>query len=608
MVKSMKKLLSLICFIIVSQSSLFSQSNFYLRNYSVYPEYQSFFFQPSDFSLSQLNVLKEVQHSFSSHFLSKLNTNPANLSTMQDENYFYIDLRSNQKRSLNYYSYLDYAYSNSYIAPPITFTEKEPLFSVAFFTTPFKNNNHFKTGITYQHININDSFNSNTYPFYGIVPHFLDQSSFTPQIGTNFSNEVNYSKYRGHFVSLFNSYQLNEKINFGVKLALTTFSNTGSFIPKSNGLNFDLDQEPRNFYKNSRSKSQDYHHWDISTGISILPTEISSASISIGYLNGTFDHYGNNEYLNSNQFTEETESYFTGQSNSTFRDLFEREGGSIYSNLIYVFEITSISSIHFSYNTIRTAQDLNFGNLNTRTSTDYSRYLDYDTNELRTINTNSYLNNESAGEGNTTIWNHDFTFRYDYKISSKINLVTGIQLSIDNENENTLKVQEYSTDGQEIITDENESSSTTNLNYTRFNLSRVITDYSERHVSTYIPIILNARLFKNLSIEAGVIRSTANLEFGSKQLLYSYEIGTETINGAPNPSPEESEYTYMSNTVDKQSFNNWNTFGSLTFHPNDKLKFLVRGVSSDFYRGETFNYDSKNKRTFNFSISAEISF
>ena len=605
----MKKLILIISFLIVCQSSIVSQSSYHLRGYIEYYDQQSFFFSPSKFFLSQLDVQKDIQNSFSSHFLSRLNVNPANLNRLSGKNYFYMDVRTSQKKALPQSRFIDYSTSlnSSYFDPVVRFSEKEPLFSIAFFINPLKRNPRFKSGITYQYLQVDDRYDSKNFSSYSIYQVLAESGRFDLDWWRNdLLNDIDFSKYRGHFISFFNSYELSKSINLGIKVGVTSFINLGNNMPANAGyVSFDPFSE---FFSNRvASKKLEYKDWDISTGITIKNSENSIAGISIGFLNGNFNNDESQNVFSRNQTFLENDQSSLGHSNSEFRDIFERTGSTLYTNLDYLLEATSVSRVEFAYRTARTAQDINYGNQRLESS-GYNNALYFDESINGYVNVDSDYDSkrQATGIGNNIIWNHAVSLKYDYDISKRVNLVTGIQLSLKKENENSTRIYQRVFNSKEITSNEENGILILGEANSGLTSNKILNDYYSRSLNTYIPIILSTKLLKTLSIQVGFIHSKANLKAGNEQVYRIYQEDVNTVNGVTT-SIESNEDFESSNSVENK-FSNWNSFGSITFSPNERMSFLLRGVSSDTFRGDDFNYGNGFLGSFNFSISAEVNF
>ena len=565
-------------------------------------------FTPSEFTPTGVGIYQDISAQFSPHFLSNVTSNPASLSRITSENYLYVDFKTNRQEEFYTYDPRVYdTFSNSLYAPiSQTYTVREPVISAAFFSTPFENKK-YTLGATYQLIDIKDSFYRSGrpyfWPYYG--PVLANASSYS--IESRLTQRVNETNHTGHFMSFINSYKLSEELSLGFKIGYNTYTSFGNSIPGNPVTDLPVINYTIGGY--NYNKNQDYSHWDLSAGLTYITSENSNGGISFGLLKGNFEHQENSRSSYNSNYFDESSNYVSLRSNSSSqeRNISSSDGITLYTNLNYYLNLTGSSSSEIVYKLQRKTQDFGYGLIRNSSGFYDETYINGSDIEINSVYNNDG-NSSAFGAGKNITWDHQVSFKYENNFTTRTKLITGFQLNVISFNEDNEELNRSADESRNIAIYPGNEFPDSDQTFIGSQLNTVTTSYSRKQTRSYIPVIVHSKIFDQISVELGVVKSYYKFEAGNTQ-NYS-NTRTETIIDNTNSSEEienyESTYEYSNDSDSRQ--NNWNTFGAVIYTPSKTLNFRFQGASSNTYMDIIPYNNQELKRSFNFRISAEIGF
>lgn len=572
------------------------------RLYSVPQDNQLFFFQPTQISPYQTGVFSEVMGQFSDHPLSSINRNPANLSQLNEQSYFYIDLKTLPDETIETYYYG----CNNCIGPHWYFTPveknrtaREPFVSTAFFMKP-NNDSGLRFGLTYQLLSMSEPFYQlQPFPYSNYGVRLQTAGSELPAPSTNLLGERDLYRLQGHFPSLYTGYEFSERFSAGIKVSYNYYTGSGSQISEGFGNQPDIDVSSMN-NEFSQQRDATYSHWDFSAGMRADLSDRMTAGISIGYLTGDFDQDGRMSFqqINEGFNLNGGDYYYTHLNNQLTRTGFERIGHTIYANADYEYSHNDNSHIILNYRISRADQDFNFGSSTYRFTDSENYHQNYkDENVLRT--TEYEETTLSAGTGSSELWQHRFSASYSLNLTDNFRVRSGFQLNFDLD-------KEYFSDLHQRLSNyyvytEIESETTTDRLYNSDyrNLNTIVP--ASYQFTGYLPLILGRTFGRHIYAELGVM-GLYRSEIRKLDQIREHDYRDEVLeNDEVNVSEDQSRSTYNQRRHNSSTL--FNAFSSISFSPNDQLRFRLMTYSDRRQLNPRSNINA-----IRFQISAEIGF
>lgn len=572
--------------------------------YSVPQDNQPFFFQPSQVSPDPVGAFGEVMEQFSDHPLSLINRNPANLSQLDDQVYFFADLKTLPDETIEtYYHGCNNCFtigSNSFRTVD-TRTVREPFLSAALFMKPY-NDSGFRMGFTYQHL-------SSSEPYYQLRPtpytsYSMSIPSLHLQIGphtssTDIPGERDQYGLQGYFPSLYTSYEFSERFSTGLKVSYIYSTVNANRIIEGFGNHSDTAIPPQSS-ESSQHRNATYSHWDFSAGIKAVLTNRAAAGISFGYLSGNFDQNGRSSFhqiyedynLNGGDY------YITNLSDLYGRSGFERNGHTLYATADYDYRRDENFHLSLNYRFSRADQDFYYG----ATSFFYNDAENYSPNnqdELQLLNIENKLTTRDTGSGSSELWQHRFSASFSLNLTENFQLRSGLQINFDLYKESTSDLRQWfaSSYYNREIDGNTEVDQLRTSDYRQIN-SMIPAKYQ---LTGYLPLILGRSFGRHLNVELGVI-GLYRSEIRKMDQILEYENRREvTENSEVSVSDTQRSFTYDLRRHDSSTL--LNAFGSITFTPDDQLRIKLMTYSDRRKMNPNNSIDA-----IRFQISAEIGF
>ncbi len=413
-------------------------------------EITDFFFAPSYLNPYGLEGFGSAAVGLIDDPLLNLQINPAYLvSDIPLRHYIYINFRNSRSIDLEsdvypLYRYTDMATSSRYIPYPYHwyFVQSrkvlEPVFSGAYFVKPLKDK-PWVLGLTYQTVFQEEDFYEIPQDIYRDNPGYdfsgnrMAESSSMPVID-RYSGE-NSMYHEGHFISLFSSFRLMPKIDFGLRLSAVYFNRDGAVGSTNNQDSFySLDNWSKSMYLNERS--QDYDHLDGSAGVNVLLTDNAILGVSAGYLKGKADQtLGLDNDYESRYGTVGTGTYWSYYLDEGFtRQTWNHDGGGLYGGVNLMVFSNSSQTLNLFYQIRQEKTDIELSSTvdDTSNSSYYSEW--YESSNITHYysgDSHSRLTDIRTGSGEKSGIHHRFGATFQYKIDriTRLHLGALLQLS-----------------------------------------------------------------------------------------------------------------------------------------------------------------------------------
>lgn len=373
-----------------------------------------------------------------------LQVNPAILfSDSLSKNYFYLDLRNRQEIvDLNPYGYyllethrlgvytdIAIPYGRFYVSSRAEIT---PILSAAFLSRPLREKNpRLFVGFSYQVIFQDEKYYSIPQDIYKSVLGY-DYSGARVAESQDITVIDRYSgtdnmHHVGHFGALHAGYDLDDNLQIGVRLARTAFERNGSFGSRNYWDNFSAERSSSVWY-NMESRSQEYDHWDISTGINYRIDELNAGGIYLGILDGRA-----NQVLSRL----DTSLYIYGQPNVSTNWSYGRrygttdlewnhDGKTYYGGLNYSSQLNASTKLNVLYRI--SDQDVQLSSTGEIIdSSNYSHRSQWQT-EIYRSQSRYLLQDVRSGSGSRSGILHQFTAAFDWNVESNLNVKFGLSI------------------------------------------------------------------------------------------------------------------------------------------------------------------------------------
>lgn len=406
-------------------------------------EQSEFFFTPSYLNPLGIKGFGSVTPGLVNDPLLNLQINPANLySDSLSRSYAYIDFRSNREIvDRNNYGYIYPMYARLAVYDAIYYPyprfyassrkQLEPVFSAAFLTRPVASvlPNLF-LGATYQMIFQDEKYYSIPQDIYRSVYGYdyagmrtADAASSVPVVDKY--NGTDNMHQTGHFASLYAGYDFSPDLQIGIRVARAEYNRDGAFGSR-NFWEYAYAQSSSSTWYNLESRSQDYHHWDISSGINYRLGDQTTLGVTGGYL------WGNIQQVLTRM---DTSLYLYGQVNvgnnwnysrrsaQTLQN-WDQQGKNYYGGLNFSSQLNEKQVFSFYYSFNKQSIDL----LLSSTINDLSNYSyrsQYDTT-VYTGNSRYILTDLRSGSGKNDATVHRLFGVMQWKLESSMNLNIGV--------------------------------------------------------------------------------------------------------------------------------------------------------------------------------------
>jgi hypothetical protein len=395
-------------------------------------EQQSFFFSPTYVTPYGVEEFASALPGVLDQPLTNLQINPASLASMDGATFIYTDYRTNKDLAQTTYAYPVYAMNTSDIIPyPYYFnqTQKlsvEPAFSSAVIGSPLPETMPGLTlGMSYELISQSEGY-------YPIATASSDVVYRTGALNSSSSSQgVDYVRNKGHFISLFSSYQLSEQLSVGARIGRSLFQRDGDYGPLTNSssVNYNASSNSSN-----NMRGQNYNLWDISVGTQYSLTERFLVGATAGYSTGDITQTEQYQYSSSYSNSGST-SYSSTSESATNNDRHWKHAGNGYM-LGVNSKIILKPSVTFTavYTYTNRQQDL------TLSANDFnSGSSQYETNGGVNANGNSG-SATSRGTGKNSFWQHRFATAISFRSPKNFTVSFGIVYS---DQSSGLNTQEY---------------------------------------------------------------------------------------------------------------------------------------------------------------------
>jgi hypothetical protein len=266
-------------------------------------EQADFFFTPTYLNPFGIKGFSTVTAGLLNDPLLNLQINPASLySDSLLRGYAYIDFRGKrdliEKSDFGYvmpmvdrmavYDAIYRPYPSFYVN---TRKDQEPVFSAAYLARPLGAIlPQLFLGATYQMILQDEKYYAipqdiyrSTYGYDYAGMRTTDASATAPVID-KYSGADNMHQ-SGHFITLYTGYDVSADLQIGLKLSRNEFNREGSFGSR-NFWAYAYGQASSSTWHNMESRTQDYRHWDLSSGVNYRLSEKFTAGLNAGYLWG----------------------------------------------------------------------------------------------------------------------------------------------------------------------------------------------------------------------------------------------------------------------------------------------------------------------------------
>lgn len=344
--------------------------------------YKSHYLNP--FGLYNFN---KIGAGFISHPLVNIQLNPANITQMESDLFYYLDFRRDR---IEYKVHQEYGIfsplDHRQIYPPVYHfsNEKiiyEPNFSFALITKPIKTLRNFNFGLTFQLLNKSTKFYQT--PTWIYVSRF-GYDPFGNRLGTDINLPV-YEIYSGKdemitnakFYSAFAGYKLNERFSVGLYFNGISHNRDGQFLNQNTDDFGNIDDIISSNY-NLNEKSNKYIHYDINSGL-IYQGDSEMLGIKLGILSGKANQSSN---IQSNYFYQRGKPDITQTWSHNFSDnksiqSWDNSGNLYYAGFNLSKDVKNNLTLFFNLNYIWGDIDFSNKSLITDTSNYYYRYRSY---------------------------------------------------------------------------------------------------------------------------------------------------------------------------------------------------------------------------------------
>lgn len=494
-------------------------------------EQTDFFFTPTPLLPYGIGGFRPVADELFQDPLSRMALNPAFFSIDSlKEHYAYLDFRgiSNvRSQSTNYnYPMSDYltAKSISYLPYPRYYVntrkELQPVVSAAYLTRPVPSDlPGLYAGLTYQAIFQDDKYYAIPQDIYReVVGYDYAGAKASP------SNLPIVDRYKGsddmhhlaHMLSFFSAYEINPKLEVGVKLGRTAFNRDGSYGSQNLWDGY-YNPNTNSIWGNLESREQQYRDWDLSAGLRFRFGQRDEFGVVVGRLWGRANQaltrtdtsfYGSGTVGVGTNWSQYVQSGLTDQS-------WNHEGRTTYGGfqLNRAVSPAVTMSLVFGFNT----QDVDIGLTSSISDTSFSsyRYQQSDTLASRSDGF-SMLSDLRSGGGTKSSRAYRFQASLRWEPGKYTSVSIGAQLELQSSETNTdeavtaLSRYQYS------------NSYGTGYNYSSFNRSienkHLLWKFTTDVTTIYIPVVFQWRATEWLDALVGVTRTMTSWDINDVTL------------------------------------------------------------------------------------------
>ncbi len=409
----------------------FEQTDFFFTPYRLVP------FGIGTFKNSVSGVLDDP--------LLNLDVNPSYLySDSLRASYLYLDFRSSREiRSRNdffpYYGPI--AYRTAVVADiirPYPFyyinsrKELEPVLSAAYLFRPTEGAlKNLSLGLTYQMISQDEKYYQIPQDVYRSVigNNYLGARAAEAQeipIVNKYSGADNIHQ-KGHFISLFSGYEIDQNLQLGVKVSRVTFDREGEF-GSTNLWENSYYGNYSSLWSSREGRTQDYGHWELTGGANYRVNEQYNVGVNGGYLWGNADQVltrGDSSYWANGPIGSPTQNWSVYSSSGNQRQTWTHDGKTSFGGIDLKAQVNASQLLQVHYLYTRQNTDLFLGGAIFDTSFGRSRYQ-YDTN-VTTSQSYQRLFDSRTGTG-TTVGNiHRLLGSLQWEINPSVKVYLGAQ-------------------------------------------------------------------------------------------------------------------------------------------------------------------------------------
>lgn len=460
--------------------------------------------------------IKEVSYGLIDNPFIRLSLNPANLPSQKDETVFYLDFRGDRTLIENHGISMDTRpYFNDMLFSPdprlisTTRAEQEPFLSLGVLTYPLKDVlGDLFVGVTYQFTNQKERFYSSPYSIYG---NRLFYDGFGIRVSEGAMSDVpivdryggkDEMKTKTHLLTLFTGYALSEKLNFGLSINTALHSRKGE-LSNLNRDEYGATNNGEWFSSNRNTNKQEYNHIDFSAGLTYAISDLTSAGIKAGFLNGNVDQatLSSSEYLYSRNTPNVSPDWNYSFSTSSSIQKWEHKGNVLYGGTQFSHQLKNNIVVSGYYSLAYSDIDLTNSSTIKDTSSFTSKW-NYNNQWSRYSGKSSLKDNRSA-TGKRENYDHQLFMGVKVPLLNQTTLSTGLFYGYSTSSVNSSEpvyAFRYSK--------HQSSSSENNYNYSNelslLENKRLEWTYTSKKWSLQIPVLLNFVVNENWTIMTGV--------------------------------------------------------------------------------------------------------
>lgn len=375
----------------------------------------------------------------------------------------------------------------------------------------------------------------------------------------------------GHFISLLSGFTIGQNLSVGVRIGRVLFDREGSYGSQ----NYWRDNQfegTKSYWQYLKGRSQNYDHWDFSTGLLFQITPNWTAGVSAGYL------WGN---VSQNLSRADSSIYRYGFVNQTTDwSLYDRwgkdaqswfhDGHNAYGGFNLKFTAPSGHLLNLYYRGF--LEDVTLENQSAVFDTSSSDYQHvYNTNTYAS-RSNSMLTDLRSGEGKREGRLHHFAATFEWKIDERSHLHIGGHYRTLRKNTTTVEL---------IFGDrfsEYAWSNTTGANQYDYSVEEqksLYWDFEVHKTSLQIPILFRTRVANPIELLFGVNRSMERWKITDvTTAIFDYRTITE--NGQSIKEENFGERYTM--PEEKRSDVRTSIIGGLTLFPSDRIHIRLMVV------------------------------
>lgn len=571
--------------------------------YGVAPDDQPFFFNPVQVTPHSAGVFGEIMNQYSEQPLSAINRNPANITGIGEQNYFYFDVNTipDEDRERQFGGCVNcitpgLIVSPSAISNQISF---EPVLSTGLMIRPSEQSG-LRVGFTYQLMRQNIGYYNVFSGSTGGGPIFFSSESSAsfniPEPSGPEAGERDQFRNLGHFPALYAGYEFSERISAGMKLAYSNFSGSGDWLVDEMVATQDASFPERINW----TRDSDYSHWDLSAGVRAALSERAALDVTVGFLTGSFNQDGRNTSLQGfRNFFDDSDDFYAMDTDRIGRQDFIRDGNIFYAGTNLQLASGNRSDILFSYRISHSQQDYRYGSRDQiiREIESFSLNDDGVTVIFRNKTDQSQI---TSGDGESDMWNNRLGMFWNHQATMNTRFRTGLQfqmnLNLDSFNELSQDLTLF--ERVDEVGEEPEERQESRNDFRR----DTDTDHNRYQLTGYLPVILERSFGDRFSAEIGVLGVyhseiiRLNRVHDSEGLLLVRENG-ELVEDQTSSSTTESDMRMR----DSQTF--LNGFSSVTFSPVNQLNLRLSAFSDRRQLNTQRQVDD-----FRFQLSAEFRF